>query len=253
MPHIIDTTDPNYEAYKKMFHPNGSGAHNGAYYYSKEIVKNIIPNVETWRPWDTLGMKFLRSTDHAIVFLHHNLNHDRVYGWLSRYKDLVYVCSTKQTYDWAVKRPNGRAVFLPLSIDVEYVSQFKVKKTKEACYAGNLWGFKKPDIKKYVPEGADFPPKNLPRDELLRFVAPYKICYAVGRSAMEASALHCKVKNCDSRYEGIEWAVLDNAAAAKLLQKALDQLGDPPHKPDNYSDLDPELFPTLRRRSHRGL
>lgn len=250
MAKIIDTSDPNYKAYRKIFHPSGSGAHNGAYYYSQEITKNIIPNVQTWRPWDTLGMKFLRSADHAIVFLHHNLNHDKVYDWLAKYKDLIYVCSTKQTYEWAAKRSNGQALLLPLSIDVRYVSQFKTKKSKGACYAGNLWGFKQPDIKKYVPEGVDFPPKNLPREELLSFVAPYKTCYAVGRSAMEASALGCSVKNCDSRYEGVKWPVLDNLDAAKIFQKELDDLE---HKQHSQRSLDPKLPPRLHRRSHQSL
>lgn len=223
MPKIIDITDPNYIAYRKIFHPKGSGAHNGAYYYSQEIVKNIIPNVKTWRPWDTLGMKHLRSIDHAIIFIHHNLDWDRVYRWLDRYEDQVFVCSTKATYDWAISR-NKKAILLPLSIDTEYVSQFKTKKTKKACYAGNLWKFKEPDIAKYVPEGTDFPPKNLPRDELLRFIAPYKICYAIGRTAIEARVLGCKVRNCDSRYEGISWPVLSNQEAAQMLQSHLDLL-----------------------------
>ena len=97
MPKIIDTTNPDYVIYRKLFYPKGSGAYNGAYYYSKEIVKNIIPNVETDRPWDTLGMKCTRTLDHAIVFLHHCLSWDRVYSWLDRYNDLIYVCSTKPT------------------------------------------------------------------------------------------------------------------------------------------------------------
>lgn len=226
MPRIIDTADPNYKAYKKIFHPKGSGSYNGAYYYSQEIVKNIIPNVQTWRPWDTLGMKFLRSADHAIVFLHHNLNHDKVYHWLWEYRDLVYVCSTNQTYKWASQQLNGHAILLPLSIDTEYVKKFKAEKTKEACYAGNLWGFKKSDVEKYVPESVDFPPKNLPREELLKFIAPYKVCYAIGRSAMEAVCLGCEVKNCDSRYEGVEWPVLDNREAADYLQEQLDILDE---------------------------
>lgn len=225
MPRIIDATDPNHIAYCKIFHPNGSGAYNGAYYYSQEIVKNIIPNVKTDRPWDTLGMKHLRSADHAIVFIHHNLDWDRVYSWLRRYKDLVYICSTTATLEWAKKQYNGHAIYLPLSIDTEYVSQFKTEKTKKACYAGNIWGFKKPDIARYVPEGTDFPPKNLPREELLRFIAPYKVCYAIGRTAIEARALGCEIRNCDSRYEGTEWKLFGNKEAAQLLQKSLDQLG----------------------------
>lgn len=225
MARIIDTTDTNYESYKRIFHPKGSGVHNGAYYYSQEIVKNIIPYVETNRPWDTMGMKFLRSADHAIVFLHHNKNPDKNYRWLWKYKDLIYVCSSQATFNWASKQYNGHAVFLPLSVDVDYVKQFATDKTKEACYAGNLWAFKKPDIKKYVPEGVEFPPKNLPREELLKFVAPYKVCYAIGRSAIEAKILGCEVRNCDHRYDDVDWEVIDNKQAAKELKTKLEDMG----------------------------
>lgn len=225
MPRIIDTTDPNYIAYCKVFHPKGSGAHNGAYYYSQEIVKNIIPYVNTDRPWDTMGMKFLRSNDHAIVFLHHNKDWDKVYGWLWKYKDLIYVCSSEATYAWAKDQLNGHAIFLPLSVDVEYVKKFRTDKTKEACYAGNRWKFKTKDIANYVPEGVDFPPKNIPREELLKFVAPYRTCYAIGRSAIEARILGCHLEVCDSRYPDPGfWKILDNAEAAKILQKELDML-----------------------------
>lgn len=227
MSRIIDTTNPNYLAYCKNFHQKGKGFHNGAYYYSLEIVKNIIPNVKTKRPWDTLGMKFMRTYDHAIVFLHNNKNPDKTYDWLGRYKDLVYVCSSKASLTWAMDQRNGKgAILLPLSVDVNYVKQFKTKKTKDACYAGNRWKFKGPDIAKYVPEGTDFPPKDLPREELLKFIAPYKTCYAIGRCAIEAAVLGCEVKNCDHRYEGVEWLVLDNKEAAKILQESLDLLDD---------------------------
>ena len=225
MPKIIDTTDPNYIAYCKNFHQNGNGAYNGAYYYSKEIVDNIIPNVSTNRPWDTLGMKFLKSNNHAIIFIHHNINQDKVYKWLDRYYDLVYVCSTEDTFKWAKTKKNGHAVFLPLSIDVEYVKQFRTDKTKKACYSGNKWQFKIPDIKKYVPETVDFPPSNIPREELLKFIAPYKECYAIGRCAIEALVLGCKIKVCSSRYKDPSyWKILDNKQAAKMLQKELDKI-----------------------------
>lgn len=228
MPRIIDTTDPNYVAYCRNYHQGGKGFYNGAYYYSQEIVKNIIPNVKTSRPWDTLGMKFLRPGDHAIVFLHHNIDHDITYRWLKRFRDLVYVCSVKQTYEWAKNQPNGHAVFLPLSIDVDYVSQFKTKKTKGACYAGNKWAFKLPDLKKYIPKNTDFPPANLPREELLKFIAPYRECYAVGRTAIEARCLGCDIKICDSRYPDPSiWKVIDNKEAAKILQQKLDLLDRP--------------------------
>lgn len=234
MPRIIDTTDPNYEAYCRNYHQKGKGAHNGAYYYSLEIVKNIIPNVITDRPWDTMGMKFLRSANHAIVFLHHNIKPELNYKWLLKYDDLVFVCSSDVTYEWAKKQPYCHAIFLPLSIDTEYVKQFKAEKTKQACYAGNKWAFKYPDLKKYVPKSVEFPPENIPREELLKFVAPYRECYAVGRSALEAKCLGCKIKVCDHRYPDPSfWKVIDNREAAKMLQHELDLLDGPHDKRRN--------------------
>lgn len=221
---IISTDHPNYKAYCKNYHQGGSGAHNGAYYYSLEIVKNIIPNVKTNRPWDTLGMKFMRSVDHAIVFLHHCLNWDRVYSWLDRYNDLVYVCSTKPTYDWA-KSKKKKAIFLPLSVDVEYVKQFRTEKTKKACYAGNRWAFKREDENKNIPDYVDFPPANLPREELLKFIAQYRELYAIGRCAIEGMVLGCEIKPFYHVYPDPDyWQVLDSKDAAKILQRELDQL-----------------------------
>ncbi len=224
MQKIITTDDPNYKAYRKIFFPNGKGSKNGAYFYSKEIEKNIIPNVKTDRPWDTLGMKALRSEDRAIVFIHHNKEWDKVYSWLDKHKDLIYVCSVPQTYEWA-KSIGKTAIYLPLSIDVDYVKQFETEKTKEACYAGNKWGFKKKDLAEMVPSNVDFPDENIDREELLKFIAPYRECYAVGRCALEARALGCEIKVCDSRYpDPAIWQVLDNKDAAKILQEELDKI-----------------------------
>ena len=112
----------------------------------------------------------------------------------------------------------------PTPVDVEYVKQFKTEKTKRACYAGNRWKFKDADLAKYVPDGVDFPPANLPREELLKFIAPYKECYAIGRCAIEAKILGCKIMKCDHRYEPDDFPVLDNKDAAKILQEELDKI-----------------------------
>lgn len=221
MENIVSHTDTiKYKAIRSTL---SSGQHNGAYYYSKEIVKNIIPHVKTSRPWDTLGIRGCGSADHAIVFLHHNLNWGRVYNWLRNYEDLVLVCSSPKTYEWAKRQRNAEAIYLPLSIDVEYVEKFRHKKTKGACYAGNRWKFKEPDLEKYLPEDVDCFPPDLTRSQLLKKIAPYRECYAVGRTALEAKVLGCEIKVCDSRYPDPEfWQILDNKDAAKLLQKELD-------------------------------
>lgn len=221
MSEIIGVDNRNYIAYRKAF---PEGRYNGAYYYAKEIEENIIPLVKTDRNWDCLGMRQTPHFDHSIIFLHHNLNFDQVYKWLKKYKDIVLVASSKITYK-AAQDAGYKVIYLPLSVDVEYVRQFKTKKTKRACYAGNRWKFKDTDLAKYVPGYVDYPPANLPREELLKFMAPYKECYAIGRCAIEAKILGCKIKKCDSRYPDVRyWKIIDNRDAAKKLQNELNKI-----------------------------
>lgn len=218
---IIGVDNLQYRSYRKAF---SLGRHNGAYYYAKEIEKNIIPLVKTDRNWDCLGMKFTNHFDHSVVFLHHNLNFSTTYKWLNRYNDAVLVASSWATYA-AAQDAGHKVIYVPLSIDVGFVEQFKTKKTKQACYAGNRWKFKLDDLKKYIPDGVDFPPDDLPREELLRFIAPYHECYCIGRCALEARVLGCEIKVCDSRYpDPTYWEVLDNKDSAKILQRELDKV-----------------------------
>lgn len=218
---IIDTSNVQYQALRRVL---PIGKNNGAYYYSQEIVKNIIPYVKTDRVWNTIGMKGCGSADHAIVFIHHNIDHDRHYRWLDRYKDQILVCSSPTTYEWALEK--GKAIYLPLSIDTEYVKQFATPKTKDACYAGNKWKFKLPDLAHYLPPDIDCPPPDIERDELLRFIAPYRRVYAIGRTALEAKCLGATIEVCDSRYpDPSYWVLYDNRTAADMLQLELNKLG----------------------------
>ena len=62
---IIDHTHPEYIKRRKEI---GNGKFNGCYYYSKEIVKNIIPRVKTNRDWNTVGRDVDGMHDGMIVF-----------------------------------------------------------------------------------------------------------------------------------------------------------------------------------------
>lgn len=221
MSNIISSPDhPNYKAYARLM---SSGTHNGAFYYAKELVENIIPHIHTSRPWDTLGMRAVRSADRAIVFIHHNVHCDRTYRWLDYYYDQVLVCSLPTTYEWA--RQHHRAIYLPLSIDIQYVQQFATKKTLPYCYAGNAWRFKRRDLARMLPPDCPRSPKNLPREELLRFIAPYRKVYAVGRTALEALALGSEIGVCDSRFPDPSfWQLRDNSEAVEILQRELDMI-----------------------------
>lgn len=218
-------TDTNTIRYKAMRYRQKNGKHNGAYYYSKEIVKNIAPYVKTYRPWDTLGMRRVGTTDSAIVFLHHCIHWEKVYYWLRAYNDLVLVCSTAPTLEWAKTIEGAHPILLPLSIDVKSVERYRCDKTKRACYAGNRWAFKRADEEANIPDYVDYPPASLPREELLQFIAPYKELYAIGRCALEGLALGCEIKPFYRKYlDPSYWVLLDNRKAAVLLQKALDDI-----------------------------
>lgn len=222
-PKLPTTIDTNHPRYVKKRAKLGSGQFNGAYYYSKEIVKNIIPNVKTDRPWDTLGMKAVGTYDHAIVFIHHNIDMDRVYSWLKDYDDLVLITSSPYTQEWAEKA-GYKAIYVPLSIDTEYVKKFKKRKTKDTCFCGNIWAFRKDEIANTIPEGVDFQPKDVCREDLLRFMAPYKKVYAIGRCALEAKCLGAEILQCYKKFPVEHWKLIDNKEAAKILQEGLDKI-----------------------------
>lgn len=218
---VIDTTHPTFirknEALKK-------GKFNGAYYYSQEIVKNIIPNVKTERSWDTLTMRAIGTVDGAICFLHQCIEMDKAYDWLKDYEDLVLVASSPFVYDWAIQ--NGyKAIYLPLSIDIEYVKQFKKKRrTKNACFCGNIWKFREQEIAETIPDDVDFQPPNICREDLLKFMSDYKRVYAIGRCALEAQALGAKILQCYKKFPVKHWKLIDNKEAAKMLQEELDKI-----------------------------
>lgn len=193
--------------------------YNGAYYYSREIVKNIIPNVKTDRSWITVNVQG-EGCSHAIVFIHNNVQPER-YEWLQQYgfDDLILVCGVEETCD-KVKHL-GTPIYLPLSIDLEYIKKFQnIEKTKDTAFAGRK---SKRDMG-ILPEGIDYL-YGMKRVQLLKRIAQYKKIYAVGRTAIEAKALGCKVLPYDERFpDPTIWRVLDNREAARILQEKLDIL-----------------------------
>ena len=87
--------DHDHYKYREKWNMSGYNRYNGAFYYSKEIVKNIIPRVKTDRNWITINIQGI-GCDHSIVFIHNNL-HPEHYDWLQRYDDLILVCGIPET------------------------------------------------------------------------------------------------------------------------------------------------------------
>lgn len=193
------------------------GKQNGAYQYSVEICKNIIPNVKTDRPWVTIMIKGL-CLDHSIVFIHNN-NNQRRYEWLKKKKDLILVCGIPETVE-KMRDYADHVIYLPLSIDIAGLEKYKTKKTKGSCFVGRRSKAKGC----ILPQGIDYI-SGLPREELLKRLAQYRVAYAVGRCALEALALGCEIRAYDPRFpDPTVWKLLDNKQAAKILQEEIDKI-----------------------------
>ena len=209
---IIDHKHPKWRAKQ-----DGLGKHkyNGAYYYSQEIVQNIIPHIKTKRNWVTVNVNGV-CCDNAIVFIHSNINTERIYKWLERYENLVLICGVPETVE-KVKRL-GTAFYLPLSIDTEYVNQFQTEKDRLIAFAGRVT--KDMNIPAGVPKL-----QGIPRKQLLQEMARYRYIYAVGRTAIEAKCLGCTILPYDPRFLDVErWQVIDNKEVIPRLQTMLDAI-----------------------------
>lgn len=216
---IIDHTHPVY-AKKRRSLQNGN-QYNGAYYYSKEIVKYIIPNVKTDRNWVTIrAVEMQEHPDHAIIFIHNNRN-PNYYRYLKDFKDVILVCSLPQTVD--NMKFYGKAVYLPLSVPVKEVEKYKVKnKTKEVAYAGRK--LKLSYFNNRVPSGVDIL-CDMPQSKLLREMAKYKKIYASGRTAIQAKILGCEVLPHETNFpDPSVWKVVDSLDAAKMLQTIVNRI-----------------------------
>ena len=216
---IIDHTNPLYA--KKRNSMDKDNKYNGAYYYSKEIVKNIIPNVKTDRNWITIRLSEMKEhPDHSIIFIHNNKN-PNYYEYLKDYKDCILVCSLQSTADNLSFF--GKTIYLPLSVDVNYVKKFRVKeKTKEIAYAGRR--IKLSYMNNRVPKNTEVL-SGMPQCALLREMAKYKTVYASGRTAIQAKILGCTVLPHETNFpDSRVWKILDNLDAAKMLQKMLNEI-----------------------------
>lgn len=191
---------------------------NGALIYSINICKYIIPRIKTDRNWVTINTH--RCFDHSIVFIHSNVNLDLLYSHLKDYDDLILVCSQKSTM--MKMRKYGHAIYLPLSIDVEYVKKFECLKYKGTCYAGRKNKMHSEHLKHV--DGVDYL-CDYTHDGLLEEMAKYKRVYAVGLTALEAKCLGCQILPYDPRFPDPNvWVVRDCKDMIYELQHKIDYI-----------------------------
>ena len=216
---ILDHTEPSYV--KKRNSLVEGNKFNGAYYYSREIVKNIIPHVKTDRNWVTVRLADTPIPEHSIVFIHNNRN-PNYYEFLRKYKDLILVCGLERTVE--NMQYFGKAIYLPLSIDVSYVKRFRVEeKTKEMAFAGRMIKISKM-YHAPVPKECDIL-TNMSQHRLLQAMADYKKVYCTGRTALQAKVLGCEIGVHDPNFPDPRiWKVIDNRDAAKMLQDILNEI-----------------------------
>ena len=211
---IIDHTHPEYV---KRRNKQGFGKYNGAYYYSKDICKYIIPNVKTNRNWVTVRMEDLPIPDHSIVFIHNNRN-PNYYEYLKQYNDLILVCSIEDTAEKVGFF--GKSIVFPLSVNVASVKKYyKENKTKDMAFAG-----RRLKMNNRIPEKADIL-TDMPQNKLIQAMSDYRTIFAVGRTAIQAKILGCEIGVYDSKYEDPSiWKIIDCSDAVKILQQKLDEI-----------------------------
>ena len=109
-------------------------------------------------------------------------------------------------------------MYLPLSIDVEYVKRFAREKDRDTAFVGRPSKLREHRFNAWTDCIT-----GKPRDELLKEVARYRKVYAVGRCAIEARALGCEILFYDQRFRDTSfWKVVDSRDAAFMLQTILD-------------------------------
>lgn len=212
---IINHTHPDYI---KAWNRIGKNKYNGAYYYSIEICENIIPRIKTDRNWITVELKN-KELNHSIVFVHNRVHLE----WYEHYKghDVILVVSVPELCEKL--KYIGPTIYLPLSVNVDYVKQFKRFKDKEVAFAG-----RKAKLTEFpgsiIPNGTDYL-CGMPREEFLSEMARYKKLYAVDRVALEGLILGCEILPYEPAYPDPSiWKVMDNKEAAVILQRKLNEI-----------------------------
>lgn len=197
------------------------GKFNGALFYSKEIVESFIPNIETDYHWQTINHQ--KAPDHCIVFVHSNNALGR-YDYLLKYKDIILVCSTNHSVSQLQKRGHKQVIYVPLSIDTDYLDKFKCEQKNGTVACGNVWAFTQ-SMKDFFRLNKIKHYHDIPRVSLLEIIGKSEKVFAIGRTAMEAIYLGAEVIQPEKEYPVEKYdTYFSQSDAIKIMQKELDKL-----------------------------
>lgn len=219
---ILGTKSDRYQAWRAK--QDNAGRNNGAYWYAKEIEDIILPELKHLNLWvNTVGALFFLPSEipkGAVIVCHDNINTVRTYMKLFKL-DVLWICSKPTIVD-KLAAVGEKAVYIPLSVDTEYVKQFKRKRrTKDTAYVGNAWSFKKKFLSS-LPDNID-QLGGMEREDLLKEMAKYKNVIAEGRCLIEAQVLGAKAEIPADYSRRITFTeVLDSRAAIPLWREALE-------------------------------
>lgn len=218
---IIGTQSDRYQAWRSR---QGMARNNGAYWYAKEIEDIILPELKHLNLWiNTVGANLYNASEvpnGAVIVCHDNVNTIRTYRGLFKL-DVLWICSKQSVVDMFTGH-GEKAVYIPLSIDTEYVKQFKRKRrTKDTAFVGNAWSYKQKYLSS-LPDNID-QLYGMEREDLLREMAKYRNVIAEGRCLIEAKVLGAKTELPTHGYgDTIDREVIDSREAIPMWREVLE-------------------------------
>lgn len=210
--------------YKKWYDQQGVRKNNGSYYYSKEVEQIILPHLSDLPVVIVTAGAVLYNTRDiprgSVIICHDNRTTKDSYGKFFG-KNMLWVCSKQSTVD-TLSSYGERAVYVPLSIDTQYVAQFKRQRRKNAtAFVGNAWAFKD----KYIASLPDDVVilNDMERGQLLKEMAKYKHVIAEGRCLMEAQVLgaSCTVPQYPDGVESVYVEAVDSRDVIGMWRAAI--------------------------------
>lgn len=218
---ILGTQSQKYIDWRSK--QDSSGRNNGAYWYAKEIEDIILPEMSDLNVVISTVMAGMiprwEYPPRPIIVCHDNHSTLKSYSKLLKLGAL-FICSKQSVVDRLVAA-GEKAVYIPLSIDTDYVAKYKRKKTKDIAYVGNPWGFKKEYLSNLPSNIVQL--NNMSRADLLSEMSKYKRIIAEGRCYMEAKVLGAKVELPEDDSRRITPVdVIDSRAAIPLWREVLE-------------------------------